>query len=348
MDIVNEFLKDAGPFVPLVITAVVFFICQLGAARVSKHLIATNSHQRLRFQIMMGIFSVIGCIAMIIAAPLSEELQIQLLSLLGLLLSGAIAFSSTTFISNILASLMLRIIQPFHVGDFITLNDWCGRVTELGLLHVEIQTEESDLVTIPNMMMVSTPVKVVRANGTIVTAEVSLGYDTHHTKVQSVLHEALTNSPFESGFVHVKELGDFSIVYKVSAALSEVKSVLTSRSELRILILDSLHEAGIEIMSPNFMNTRALGDSEPMIPRAMVDDKAKESKTVDEPKAEDMIFEKAELAEESEKLKAALVDIERQLEDSTDAQARKTLEDRKATLQQQIEDENIAQSAVSK
>ena len=37
-----------------------------------------------------------------------------------------------------------------------------GRVTERGLFHTEIQTEDRDLVTLPNLYLVTNPVKVVR------------------------------------------------------------------------------------------------------------------------------------------------------------------------------------------
>jgi len=37
------------------------------------------------------------------------------------------------------------------------VGDYFGRVTERGLFHVEIQTEDRDLATLPNMFLVSQP-----------------------------------------------------------------------------------------------------------------------------------------------------------------------------------------------
>jgi small-conductance mechanosensitive channel len=62
----------------------------------------------------------------------------------------------------------------------------------------------------------------------------------------------------QNPFVQIKELGDFSISYRIAGFLPDVKHILTSRSDLRKLVVDMLHGDGIEIVSPNFMNQRVL------------------------------------------------------------------------------------------
>ena len=60
------------------------------------------------------------------------------------------------------AGFMLRSIRNFHPGDFIVVDGHRGRVSELGLLRTEIQTERRTLTTFPNLYLVSNPVTVVR------------------------------------------------------------------------------------------------------------------------------------------------------------------------------------------
>ena len=50
--------------------------------------------------------------------------------------------------------------------------------------------------------------------------------------------------------------------------MTEVKQLLSKRSQLREGILDELHGAGIEIVSPNFMNTRQIPEGKVFIPSA--------------------------------------------------------------------------------
>jgi len=62
--------------------------------------------------------------------PIEQSKRAQLLSLLGILLSGAIALSSTTFLGNAMAGLMLRALNNFKAGDFLSVKEEFGRVTE--------------------------------------------------------------------------------------------------------------------------------------------------------------------------------------------------------------------------
>lgn len=90
-------------------------------------------------------------VLVIIALPVASELRGQLLSLFGLAITALLTLSGTTFVSNAMAGLMLRSLANFRAGDFLRVEGHFGRVTERGLLHTEIQTEDRDLVTLPNL-----------------------------------------------------------------------------------------------------------------------------------------------------------------------------------------------------
>ncbi len=260
-----------------------------------------NPDAQFRFQLIMLALSFAGLLAIIVALPVNDTLRGQLLSLIGILLSAAIALSSTTFIGNIMAGIMLKAVKNARPGDFITVSDLTGRITEMDLLHTEIQTEFRDLVTVPNLYMVTQPLQVVRASGTIIHAEVSLGYDVAHARVTGVLCAAAESAGLKDGFVLVRELGDFSVTYRVAGLLEDVTSLISARSRLRAAMLDALHAERIEIVSPNFMNTRALGKDRKVLPPL--------SKTVvvqEQASAEQLAFDKAEEAASVEKIRTAI------------------------------------------
>lgn len=257
---------------------------------------------QFRFQLIMLSLTFIGGLTVIVALPVGDALRGQLLSLIGILLSAAIALSSTTFIGNVMAGIMLKAVKSARPGDFITVADTVGRITEMDLLHTEIQTEDRDLVTVPNLYMVTQPLRVVRASGTIVSAEVSLGYDISRQTVAPLLVAAAEKAGLKDPFVQVRELGDFSILYRVAGLLEEVKGLISARSNLREAMLDSLHEAGIEIVSPNFMNTRAIAENALFIP---VQKPVAEAVPATRP--EDLAFDKADEA-------ASVEDIRKQIE----------------------------------
>ena len=80
-------------------------------------------------------------IALIIMLPINEQTRGQVLSLLGVVLTAVIALSSTTFVSNAMAGVMLQATQSFRPGDYIRVNDQFGRVIKRTLVNTQIQTE---------------------------------------------------------------------------------------------------------------------------------------------------------------------------------------------------------------
>jgi len=255
-----------------------------------------------------------------------------LLGLVGILLSAAIALSSTTFLGNILAGLMLRAIRGFRPGDFVRVGDHFGRVTELGLFHVEIQNEDRDLTTMPNLHLVTNPVKVIRSDGTFVSAEVSLGYDAAHEVVEPLLLRAAAAAELKEPFVQVLDLGDFSVTYRVAGLLQEVKHLISARSRLRSAVLDELHGGGIEIVSPTLMTTRNLPAERRIIPKP-----GRKAETRGEAAPETLVFDKADQAESLEKLRSRYDELGRDIQQAKERLGEAAFDSERADQQAAIE-----------
>jgi small conductance mechanosensitive channel len=297
---------------PNIVTIIVVVLLVIVIRRALAKGFASRTGKRYQHQLAMLAVYLIALLVIVIGLPISESLRGQLLSLIGIVLSAAIALSSTTFVGNAMAGIMLRTLRSFHVGDFLRVGEFFGRVTETGLLHVEIQTEDRDLMTIPNLYLVTNPTKVILSSGTVMTANVSLGYDHSWQEVETLLIKAALDIGLEEPFVQVMELGDFSITYQVNGLLTDVKQIITTRSNLRKAMLDNLHGAGIEIVSPTFMNTRAYQPREQFIPKPSV--------VVEPPPPisippEKVVFDIAEEAESLEKLREKHEDFARQIEE---------------------------------
>lgn len=296
--------------------AVTVVVATITLALAQKLLLGSRSRAKgfqFRNQLIMTGLGLSTLIAVVLTIPLPEESQrSNLLSLVSVLLSAAVALSSTTFLGNMLAGLMLRAIKSHRPGDFIRVGEHFGRVSEQGLVHTEIQTEDSDLMTLPNLYLVTNPVKVVRPSATIVTATVSLGYDVSRGRVKDILIDAARRAELEEPFVHVLDLGDFSVTYSVAGKLTEVKQLISARSRLRCEMLDALHGGGIEIVSPTFMNTRPV--QAPVIPEVPI------LPTPESPQAsaEELIFDKAEEAHSRELLRAEIEQLDEQLTELTE------------------------------
>lgn len=245
-------------------------------------------------QLALLAMTLVGILVIVFVLPISDSARNQLIGLIGLLVSGIIAISATGIVANLMAGILLRITKPFKSGDFIEVGQHFGRVSERGLFDTEIQTQSRELIALPNTLLVSQPVKTIRSSGTLVSAEVSIGYDIHHIDIERLLVQAAEKTELAEPFVHILELGNFTVSYRVSGLLLEVKKLLTVRSMLYRHILDVLHDAQIEIMSPSVMNQRKLEPEKKVIPAKRV---------VSEPAhsvAEEVAFDKAEAAEAAE------------------------------------------------
>jgi small-conductance mechanosensitive channel len=188
--------------------------------------------------------------------------------------------------------------------------------------------------------MVTQPLHVVRASGTIIHAELSLGYDVHHERVTDVLLAAAARVGLKDAFVQVRKLGDFAIGYRIAGLLEDVQSLISARSDLRKAVLDALHAADIEIVSPNFMNTRTLAEGQRFTPEPT---RRSRPGRATEARAEEVAFDVAKEAASVEELRKALELIEAEMKDlkhsdrKDDDALRERLEAQKARVTAELE-----------
>lgn len=295
---------------------------------------------RMTRQLLIASLAGIVLVIFILSLPIGDSARGQLLSLLGLLITAAVALSSTTLLGNAMAGFMLRAMRNFRAGDFIIVNGHRGRVSDKGWLRTEIQTERRNLTTLPNLYLVTNPMTVIRSSGTFISATVSLGYDVPREKVEKCLLEAAERAELSDAFVFVTELGDFSILYQVAGFLEEVKYLISAESALRKCMLDTLHKGGIEIVSPTFTNQRRLDPSQLFIPKSRVP-KAEDPRAS---RPEERMFDKADKAESEAKvehqLEAVISEIDKlkkseSNDDATKAQI-EALKEQKAVLDEQL------------
>ncbi|MDH3640787.1 MAG: mechanosensitive ion channel family protein [Gammaproteobacteria bacterium] len=294
---IDELVSLLLRFWPAALTIAVFG----GAIWVSNRVLdSRESGAKFRRQLAGFLLANIGIVTFLVVLPLADELRGQLLALLGIVVSAALALSSTTLLGNMMAGAMLRLIKSYRVGDFVKVEDHFGRVSEMGLLHTEIQTEDRDLVTLPNLYLVNNSYRVLRNSGTIISATCSIGYDTHHRQVEKRLIAAAERAELQDPFVHVVDLDDYGVTYRVAGLLKDIKQLLSTRSRLRVAMLDALHEVGIEIMTPVVQAQRPVAGDRKMVPPAQA---AAPVTSQPDSRPEDIAFDKAEAAQAREELK---------------------------------------------
>ncbi len=251
----------------------------------------------------------VGTLAFILTLPIENALKGQIVTFLGILVSAGIALSSTTLLGNLFAGIMNQSMNRFRNGDLIKMGEIRGRVVRTGSFHAEIQLEDSNFMTIPNIYIANHPVKLIRKSNTVISTTVSLGYDVPRHTIVDALKEAALVTGLTDPYVYITQLGDFSVSYKIHGFLNDSSKFFSTASQLNAHVMDKLHEQQIEIVSPTFMNQRR-ADETIFIPKR---------KPVEKPgdvteSPEELIFDEAIKSEKIEKKKDFLIRVDEHIQ----------------------------------
>lgn len=170
-----------------------------------------------------------------------------------------VSLGSSSIVGNVMAGLVMTYMRPFHIGDFIRFGDTEGEVIEKSLLVTRIRTRKNDIVTIPNSNMMSSQTSnytfSAQRYGIIVHTKVTIGYDEPHGKIEALLLQAAENTDgikrTPKPFVRITALDDFYVEYEINGYTDRAKTLTTVYSALHQQMLDTMHGAGVEIMSPH-------------------------------------------------------------------------------------------------
>jgi len=299
--IISTLKSFTGPGIALV--ALVLFI--LINSWIFNRMKTLSSGKTVTKRTITFVIVLVGILAFILTLPIDKGIKGQILSFLGIIISAGIALSSTTVLGNLIAGIMNNSMNRFRNGDLIRINELQGRVTRKSAFHTEIQLEDSNFVTIPNLFIASNPVKLTRKTNTVISATVSLGYDVSRAKVEESLKEAALSAGLTDPYVYILSMGDYSVVYKIHGFLEDSGRFFSVRSLLNGMVMDTLHKNRIEIVSPTFMNQRRVDERE-FIPDLIVEQSSQQK----EETPEDLIFDKAKKSEKIEQKREYLAQIE--------------------------------------
>lgn len=172
----------------------------------------------------------------------------------------AIGLALKDTLSNIAAGVMLLVLRPLRVGEFVDTGNSSGTVVEIGLFATTLKTPEGLFVYIPNGQVWTSRIqnfgrhKIRKA-----MIDIGVAYDTDLKQAQELLLHTLSNTAdllsFETGQaptapeVYVMSFGDSSINFSCRCWLP-ADDWFKRVSNLRMEIKTTLDKANIEIPFP--------------------------------------------------------------------------------------------------
>lgn len=165
-------------------------------------------------------------------------------------LGAGLAFQG--LLSNYAAGVSIIATRPFVVGNTIKVHEYTGVVKEVNLGHTLLETEEKEIITVPNKHILG-EVLTNSFEYTVVEMMVGIDYSCSPHEAIRVLNGVLDSceelSKESKAQVGIKEFGDFSINIELRY-WAPTQKYNETQYKINLGIYEALKEEGITIPFP--------------------------------------------------------------------------------------------------
>jgi small-conductance mechanosensitive channel len=171
-----------------------------------------------------------------------------------------VSLGSAGLVNQVMSGLVVAYSRALRPGEFVSIGDDLGTVSEVGMLSTKIITRKREEITIPNAVLVGTRTvnysRHAAGPGVSVGTTVTIGYDAPWRQVHAMLLHAADQTPGvrkdPAPRVWQKALSDFYVEYELVVNVDHPEERTPILSELHMHIQDAFNEQGVQIMSPHF------------------------------------------------------------------------------------------------
>lgn len=154
-------------------------------------------------------------------------------------------------LSNFAGGVIIIIMRPFKIGDYITSNDVSGTVEDIKLFYTHIVTPDNRAIVIPNGSLANSVIVNTSAKDTRrVDIVASVAYGTDINKVKSIIKDICANNELvfqdPAPFVELSAMSESSLDFTVRTWCNR-SDYWAVTFALNAAIVSGLKENGIEI-----------------------------------------------------------------------------------------------------
>lgn len=228
-----------------------YFISRFARAQADKHpridsTLAAFLSRMVRYAIII-----------IVVIVVLQMFGVQTASLVAILGASALAVGLALqgTLGNVASGIMIAIIRPYHIGDFVEINGKEGQVTDLDLFFTEIATLDDRRVLVPNGQAVSNPITNFTTKGRRrVVIVFGVGYEDDLDQVFAVMEQVMTADPRALAdpkpWFGVESLGDFAV--NVSARVwTTTNDYFAYRADMIKAVKEAFDREGIDLPYPH-------------------------------------------------------------------------------------------------
>lgn len=219
-----------------------------------------QTQRRPHIDATLGAFLSVAIRYAIIALVLVLVLQqfgVQTASLVAVLGASALAIGLALqgTLGNVASGIVLALMRPYRIGEFVEINGQEGKVVNLDLLFTQIETLDDRRVFVPNGQALANPIVNYTTLGRRRCIIVfGIGYEDDIDEAIAVLREVMSDDPRT---IHdpplwfgAERLGDFAVDISARAWIA-VDDYLQYRADMIHRVKEAFDAEGIEIPYPH-------------------------------------------------------------------------------------------------
>lgn len=254
----NLFVSSVPNLISALFVGAFFYVLYRATAHVTRRVLRrSRGVDRGLEAIVMKTFRVVGW-SFIVLLMLSQ-LGINLSALIaGLGIAGlAVGFAAKDSLENFISGLTILLDRPFKVGDWVTVGNHFGEVSNITLRSTRLDTPDRRTVVFPSVHMVTEPVVNHSARGVLrVDVPFGIAYKERIEDARDVVM-ALVDADDDrlaaewDHAVVVTGLNDSSVGMELRLFLRDAGDMMAVRFDYTEKVRNALRDAGIEIPFPH-------------------------------------------------------------------------------------------------
>lgn len=243
-------------YVLLATTLIVFIIKRVIRSRLTKKLISADEDRIARNKTILSVLSNTVTVLLYFFALLSilEILfNVQPSSIIAAtgIVSVTVGFGAQSLVKDCITGFFILAENQYAVGEYITVGDFRGKVTQISLRATRLQSFDGDIMIIPNSA-IDKVINHSRAERSVFV-DITVSYNTDIEYASATISKTLEqfaqeneNVTGEPKLLGVSQLGQSGINIKVSISCKSDTQYETERAFLKKAYTD-LKQAGISI-----------------------------------------------------------------------------------------------------
>lgn len=204
----------------MLIAVLIFFVGRKIINIIQKMVGRSFERAGMEISVMKFLHSLIGfCLNGILIFIIAGQIGIDSASIVAILGSAGLALGLALqgSLANFAGSILILVMKPFKVGDYIISPQGEGTVSIIGLVYTTLMTMDNKSVTVPNgILSNSTVTNVTAMERRRLDLTVGIGYNSDLKKAKELLEDIYNEHPAmqkeEPVLVYVDNLAESSVV----------------------------------------------------------------------------------------------------------------------------------------